>query len=623
MVASTGIPVRRLDAAVAPLVFAACLAAYAVTLAPGLPYPAGDSHEFTMSAAELRLARRTGYPLYTWLGALAVRALPFGDAAYRTNLLSALLGAGAVALLHLTGRRIGFAVVPAAAGALAFGVSPTFWSQAVVTEVYAPNAFMLALTLWLLLRWAERPDASRLACVALALGASLGTHLSNLLLAPAYALFVLLHDPGVLRRGRSLVAAGGAFLAGVAQFVWLPLRAGTAQFPNPSPNTLARVWAYTLGAFPALRFAYPLAALPERLAVYASCAFQNFGVLGIALGALGTWTLLARRPAAFWLVIAVYVSSVVPASLSAVPDLEVFFIPAHLAWSLFIGAGVQAVWSGATDGTDRALLRPAAAVLAALWLVVAGGAASFAANDRRRDTAFDDFHRNAFAMLPRGATLLVLPGVFGQGTRYWQHVRGLRSDVRIVESTAVEPRAGTAAYTTLPVTGGRVAPLLRQRGPLLDAWWAPVLAGARHGLVLWRASDTPPPLLVKDDEGVRPRLDRRLAGVVLVAATAEPVRDAPAPRVRLRTWWRVDDAASAPVVSSRLRGGTIESHVLGRGLLEGQRRELGGRLVHEDVELAVPSTTAPGTYEFQVGVTRFAEADMAIEWADVGRVVVD
>ena len=87
---------RRRDVAVAMLIGGAFLALFVATMAPGLPHPAGDSHEFTMSAAALRLARRTGYPLYTWLAAAFAHLVPLGDVAYRTNLLSAVLGAAGV-----------------------------------------------------------------------------------------------------------------------------------------------------------------------------------------------------------------------------------------------------------------------------------------------------------------------------------------------------------------------------------------------------------------------------------------------------------------------------------------------------------------------------------------------
>jgi hypothetical protein len=162
------------------------------------------------------------------------------------NLMSATLGAAGVAILCLVGRRLGLRPGIAAFAALLFGVSSTFWSQAVVAEVYAPNVAALALVLWLVLRWADRvgdePARADRAFVvfALAFGLSLGMHLSNLAFAPAFALFVLLTDRTILARRRTVAVAVLAFLAGTAQFAWLPLRARVHDlFPNPPPDTPA------------------------------------------------------------------------------------------------------------------------------------------------------------------------------------------------------------------------------------------------------------------------------------------------------------------------------------------------------------------------------------------------
>jgi hypothetical protein len=611
----------------------AFLAAFVATMVPGLPHPAGDRHEFTMSAAALRLARRTGYPLYTWLAAAFAHLLPIGDVAHRTNLLSAVLGAAGVAILYLVGRRLGCAPVPAGFAAALFGVGTTYWSQAVVTEVYAPNICLLGLTLLVLLCWAERarrdpggrPAARAFAAFGLVFGASLGTHLSNLGLAPAMALFVLVVDPAILRRPRVVSPGVVAFLVAAAQFVWLPLRAHTAQFPNPTPDTLAGLYEYTLGAFAPLRFAFPLARVPDRLAIYVSMLLENVGVAGVLLGLVGMWALLWRSATAFWLVLALHLCAVIPASQLALPDLEVFFIPGYLTWALFVGAGAQALWSAAALLGGAA--RPARGVLAialASWLG-ALGATSFAANDRHLDTAFDDFTRSAYSILPRDGRLVVEPGVFGQGARYWQEVAGLRPDVAVHGALA-----GTTLpldpppFTTLPVTAGRLAPRYSQRTLPVDAWYVPLIAGSRQNLVLWRAQPRPPASMVTTMAPER-RLDWWVDGVTLVAASLEPVPDAPVARVHLRTLWQTDGTAR-PFVSSRVGETTLETHELGWGLLARYRAEvgpLGDGFFVEEVDLVLPSTLPRGEHALSLGVTRFPQGGMTVGWREVGHVVVD
>src|ERR687884_2222181 len=111
-----------------------CGVLYAGTLAPTvLPYGAPDTLDSPMLQAEvsvLGIGHPTGYPTYLMLTHLFTY-LPIGDPAYRTNLASAVYGVAAVLVVYLAGLRLARRAVAAAVGALAFGLSGAFWSQAV------------------------------------------------------------------------------------------------------------------------------------------------------------------------------------------------------------------------------------------------------------------------------------------------------------------------------------------------------------------------------------------------------------------------------------------------------------------------------------------------------------
>jgi len=621
---------RWVDAAAAAAIFGIGAGLYLVTLAPGLPYPAGDSHAFTTSSATLGLARRTGYPLYTWLGFLFTRCLPVGDLAYRTNLLSAAGAAGGGAVVFLIARRLDLGRNAAAFAALLLLTSTTLWSQAVVTEVYGPNAFMLALTLWSLLAWSARVERGHDASGALALagllfGLSLGTHLSNLTLAPAFVLFVLLVDPRTVTRPRSLALVVGACLLGTAQFFWLPLCAATAMFPNPVPSTPAGVWAYTLGAFDHLRFAFPLGALPARLAYYGGQLVENVTAPGVVAGMLGAWVLMWRRPAACCLLLATYVLNVATATQVAVGDADRFFIPGYVVWVLFAGCGLQ----GLSDVVRRRGPLPPRLAAATVWMLalavlLPAARASLADNDRRGDTVADDFHRSVMDVLPPGSVLVAPPGVFGQAARYWAQIEGRRPDVRLpdgVGPAGVPP--GAPVFTTIPTRRGRVlAGMARGRLPR-SRWFVPVLLGGRHDLVLYRVDDAPPALAAPVPGAAR--LDRRLGATTLVAAALGPLTGAPVRRVGLRTWWRLG-RGGVPVVSTRVGDVTVEAHVLafgnaGRAVVEAGLAP--DAIIAEDVQVVLPSTLAPGRHPVRVGVVDFTATGVRVAWAEVGRVEID
>ncbi|MFC2036367.1 protein O-mannosyl-transferase family [Chloroflexota bacterium] len=150
------------DGLLAVGLFAASLMAYLQTLAPSVATLFDDSLEFPLVASELGIAHPTGYPLYTLLGKLFTLGPWAGDVAQRNvgwavNLLSAVAGALTVALVYLVARQLTRRRLPALLGSVALAVSPVFWSQSVIAEVYTLNSFFVAALLWLALRWAHQP----------------------------------------------------------------------------------------------------------------------------------------------------------------------------------------------------------------------------------------------------------------------------------------------------------------------------------------------------------------------------------------------------------------------------------------------------------------------------------
>lgn len=136
--------------------FLLSLALYLQALAPSVATLFDDSLEFPLASYRLAIIHPTGYPLYTLLGKLFT-LVSWGNAAWAVNLLSAVAGALAVALVYLVARELAARRLPALLGAVALAVSPVFWSQAVVAEVYTLHSVFVAALLWLVLRWARQP----------------------------------------------------------------------------------------------------------------------------------------------------------------------------------------------------------------------------------------------------------------------------------------------------------------------------------------------------------------------------------------------------------------------------------------------------------------------------------
>src|ERR687890_2258981 len=194
---------------------------YIGTLAPTvLPYGAPDTLDSPMLQAEvavLGVGHPTGYPTYIMLTHLFTY-LPFGDPAYRVNLASALYGIAAALVVYLAGLRLGGRIVAAAAGALAFGLSGAFWSQAVIAEVYTFEALLVALVILVLSLWRDRRNGHYLLLCAFLIGLSLTHHLTSVLLVPGALAFVFVADRGVFSRPGLMLKGLGLFLLGLLPF---------------------------------------------------------------------------------------------------------------------------------------------------------------------------------------------------------------------------------------------------------------------------------------------------------------------------------------------------------------------------------------------------------------------
>ena len=146
--------VRR-DGVFALIIGLAGFVFYAATAAPSVATLFDDSLEFQVVLPTLGIAHPSGYPLYTLLGKLFTLLIPFRDAAGRANLLSALCAGAALGVLYLLAQKIAGNRAAAATATALFALSPAWWSQATIAEVYALHGLLVVLFLYLLLRWEE------------------------------------------------------------------------------------------------------------------------------------------------------------------------------------------------------------------------------------------------------------------------------------------------------------------------------------------------------------------------------------------------------------------------------------------------------------------------------------
>lgn len=182
-------------------VFIGVLGVYVATLAPTVTF--WDAGEFLAASRSLGIPHPPGTPLFTLLSSVWARIVPFGEYAFRVNLLTAVFGAAAAAAVYtivskaLSHRSDGgfTASVTAAAAAMLSASAFTVWQNANETEVYMIAAFAVMVIAALALRWRHHrgtPKAQWILLGQLYLGAlSIGNHLLALLIGPAVVVFMV------------------------------------------------------------------------------------------------------------------------------------------------------------------------------------------------------------------------------------------------------------------------------------------------------------------------------------------------------------------------------------------------------------------------------------------------
>ena len=471
--------------------FAFALTLYLGTLAPTVATVFDDSLELQLALPTLAVIHPTGYPLYSLLGWLLTKGVPIGDAAWRANAFSALAAAGAVALFYPIARRLGSSTVPAVTAALLLAVSPVWWSQATIAEVYTFQGLLTLLIITALLAWDEARGPRRerqLVLVGLTFGLGLAHHRLTLLLAPAALVFLFGGEPGLLRRPRAWLKPLPALVAPLLSYGLLPLRRHIGSLDG----TYADIgfWGWVMGGGYSLFLRENPFGLSRSWADLLGVVLAQYGIAGMVTTLAG-WPLWRRQPRRLLMLALVLVANLLFASTYRVADIEVFLLPAIQVLALGIAVGLTPLWDAVLLYlTSRSRYRkvplavvgpPLAALLLLLWPL---GLAwqRLPAQDRSHPPARAwGVHDYGVDMLAHVAPEGRVVGLLGEMTllRYFQRTQGLRPDVETVAADPEPERlaaiaagvaSGRPTYTTRPVTGLAESFSLSAAGPLIRVW---------------------------------------------------------------------------------------------------------------------------------------------------------
>jgi hypothetical protein len=427
---------------IAAAVFGLSLLSYLWTLCPSV-YTEG-SGELIGATFQLGTPHPTGYPLYVLLGRVLTLLMPLASPAQAVNAATALVAAAAAAALGALLRQRGCDPAAAAAGGLVLAWSRTFWSQAVVAEVYGLFVLTAVVAIAAGLHTRSVSEAERprwLLGTGYAAGVAATCHLQAVLLLPLVVGCALWRRASGGRGARDLSLTVVGALAGLSVYLYLPVRNGIGGgFHWAALGSGGALWDHISGALYRTSFGLPGPAVLAGLTRWGHQLAGEWTPLFlpvVLLGAVGVWR--RDRPLAVVLLAAITLNLATGLGYHRDPTgLSVFFLLTILCAAALSGFGLDALVTTLRPVIGRGTTIGVSACAAFVFL------ANATASDRSRSTFPDRFGRHLLTELPKGAVLLTEGDDASYLVDYLHRVEGLRPDVTVAH------RLGHGAGSPIP-----------------------------------------------------------------------------------------------------------------------------------------------------------------------------
>ncbi len=319
----------------------------------------GDSGELLSAAYTLGIAHPPGYPLYLLLLKFFIWFFPFNPAMCG-NIMSSFFASLAVMLIYknfllihnivfpknilsLSRKIIGMGI------SLFTGITPILFSQAIITEVYTLNLFLMLLNNLIFLKIIIKKNIKFIYLFSFIYGLSLSNHQSPVLLLPIYGivLYKKLKKWMPQKIGKIIIKSFVLFIIGLSLYIYLIIRANANPLINwGNPSNISRFFQHiTRAEYKEMELVKKrnLFYFLRQYGEYFKFLWQQFNFV-LLFGLAGLYIGLKKNFKAvllifvFWLILSagfVYITN---------PKLDrhilyvsrVFFIPSFVVFSLFI-----------------------------------------------------------------------------------------------------------------------------------------------------------------------------------------------------------------------------------------------------------------------------------------------
>lgn len=334
------------------LIFIGSAFLYIITMLPDLGFT--DSGELAAICSTLGIAHPTGYPLYTILGFITTKILPFSPV-YSLNLFAALCTAASAGIMFIIIREIleklygklSIHLLISAGTSLTFATAATVWSQASGLEVYSLQLVLINLSLLIFLKAVWLNQSKNLWILwGFLIGLSFTNHGTTILLAPAmiFGYFYDWKDNKFHMNKQKWIQLSSIiipFLIGLSLWLYLPIRSSQDplfnwgevhrnwdKFIYHAMGKQYQVWMFKEGTM-AINFPILWKLLPA-----------NFAWIGLIPVVLGIYSIWKKSKGLFLFLTLLIIGNLFYSLQYQIHDIDTYFLTCFIALFVFFAIGL-------------------------------------------------------------------------------------------------------------------------------------------------------------------------------------------------------------------------------------------------------------------------------------------
>ena len=309
---------------------------YIITCAPGVLWQDSGMFQYRIWNNDIEggLGLALAHPLYLMIG-IAAKYIPFGDFAYRVNLISALCAAITVANVFLLLRLWLKKKLPAAIGALTLALSWTFWQHGCIAEVYTLYTAFFTAELIFLLQYLKTKRPVYLYLLMFFNGLAIANHMWAIIPLACYGILIITLLVKKQIKITSLVLMAMLWIIGAGPYIFLIIKNMIAT--GDITATLSSAVFGNGYSDNVLNASISLRMMLENLA-FIAYNFPTPNILLLFVGIGGLYKISKNKKFAH-IILALVILFLIFAFRYKVPDRYAFFIPFYCLASILIGAG--------------------------------------------------------------------------------------------------------------------------------------------------------------------------------------------------------------------------------------------------------------------------------------------